>query len=526
MWKHKLSVSTEIAPKLKVSGSSSSSTSKAWDPACDKTTVNTHGTSQDSEESTSEVEYVTTSNEISYQTSWSKGQKSPRDYRFNDCHHIKRQLGSFMSSGIKLEGEVSNISEKPYEEGRCGVNDWVRLYSHTALSMEIRANAYLLTSGLLSAAPDLERDPYLGYMHGETYTEKMYVLDCIALSKMIPKLDTGFSMPRFLFELIELKFLWKDILKIRAFLNGTLADEIRHLPSDYADRVAEAVRRPLKEISDDFLSVMFGWLPMLRDVQTIFEKLMNARDDVSNFLDNAGKRMTLHTQKALHPETFQEPGWFEEENFLSLSSEGGFSNPWAFARDFFTEITFSTVTTRKLEGLTHHATMEFEYRIDSEVGPFLQRLFAELDYWGINLSVSDVWAVIPFSFIIDWVLNVSQMLQRFDKTNLPVDVVIYDYCRSLKYKLDEQVRIKDLVSVDSISPYYNPSFSTLTPGNEGAVQLTTHSYHRVSGIPQMPKYLMPEYKTPKGLHWVLATALGISRIKPRKRKPRRRRPRR
>lgn len=170
--------------------------------------------------------------------------------------------------------------------------------------------------------------------------------------------------------------------------------------------------------------------------------------------------------------------------------------------------------------------MEFEYRIDSEVGPFLQRLFAELDYWGINLSVSDVWAVIPFSFVIDWVLNVSQMLQRFDKTNLPVDVVIYDYCRSLKYKLDEQVRIKDLVSVDSISPYYNPSFSTLTPGNEGAVQLTTHSYHRVSGIPQMPKYLMPEYKTPKGLHWVLATALGISRIKPRKRKPRRRRPRR
>jgi hypothetical protein len=401
----------------------------------------------------------------------------------NPCHHLKSSCDFFTGSYVILDAR--RYFEQWEDEYECDY-PWVTI-NETLRTLRIGGitNLYASTLGFGSV---MKIDPYLTE---ETLKAKLQVLDRIALDTMIPELDDGWSAPRALFELIELKQLWTHA---------------KGLLLQCRDLVQQLFKKPLKEISNQFLAGIFGWLPFVDDIKTFVTKYQNVADDVFEFLENANKRQTLHFQKALSPLTFQDESWFDDRTG-SVSINTG-DDDWEFASDILNEVVFGTRYSREVKQLTYHATLEFSYSVPGVPGG-IQQFLAELDYWGINLSISDVWEVIPFSFVVDWFWNVGSWLEKFDFENLPVEVHIHDFCRSIKGQLLEEIEITDLQSVSLNIPGWNiyvPSEWTLTPALGKATRVT-HLYHRWPGLPVPSAEQLPNWRTPGGLAWVIGAAL-------------------
>lgn len=57
---------------------------------------------------------------------------------------------------------------------------------------------------------------------------------------------------------------------------------------------------------------------------------------------------------------------------------------------------------------------------------------AYADFFGVNVNPAILWDVIPFSFVLDWFLDVGGWLDSFKTKNLAASVCIEDFCYSVK----------------------------------------------------------------------------------------------
>lgn len=483
---------------------------KEWDESCDKPPQVLQGSNTVGATDESHVDSLVkvNSERISYTNS------KPR-FSFNRCHHLKEVIGLGGLSKLTLRKEWYYDDTQEYEGG-CGTNDWTHRVTSGAYELELHLSNTLLGEGADPVA--ISSDPYLP-IGTDYFTDKVKDLDRIALRNFVTSLDTGFSMPLFLAEIFETKALWGNI---QAFWQYIVSDVFLLSRRGNARKdMKRLLNKPLNSLGDSWLSLHFGWLPFVRDVQTIFSKLFSARNLISEFLDNAGKRRTLHYRKPLSHLTFHDAGWFEATNSGSFELEtANIHDDWHWAEDVFSHLQFSISKRREVKELFYHATIDYSYNVP-DYGAFLTRFLAELDHWGINLSVSDVWNAIPFSFVVDWVFDVGARLQFYDRVNLPVQVEIYDFCRSFKYRYSEDVILSDLEQLAlTHGDYQDVNEWTVHPSSGLMSRKDIYSYYRLPGLPQLAADNVTGFRTPKGFYLVTAPALLEQKIK-RRRKPRR-----
>jgi hypothetical protein len=317
---------------------------------------------------------------------------------------------------------------------------------------------------------------------------------------MLPVLDDGFSVPRFIGEL-------RDV--------GSLVSNLKNF-WEYLHDIPRFIRKfkntPLNKLSGSWLSAIFGWLPFVSDIKSLVNRFFSVREDVDEFLEHVDKRLTYHFQKALSPETFKDSEWFEPVLTTAEFEAGPQSSAWHFAEDIFSNVELQYELTREVKNVSFHATLEYRYRIPLMENRGLQRLLAEMDYWGLNISISDVWELIPFSFVVDWVFNIGNLLREVDFVNLPIQVIIYDYCRSIKYDLIETYEAVGVENVQSGYPFGELDETAqwiITPGSHKVVR-TTECYYRWPGIPDPSDVQLPNLTFPSGMKWVIGAALGGS----------------
>jgi hypothetical protein len=54
--------------------------------------------------------------------------------------------------------------------------------------------------------------------------------------------------------------------------------------------------------------------------------------------------------------------------------------------------------------------------------------------FGVNKVASIIWEAIPYSFVVDWFVNVGDMIRRWEGQYVdPLPIVIHDFNHSLKY---------------------------------------------------------------------------------------------
>jgi hypothetical protein len=59
-----------------------------------------------------------------------------------------------------------------------------------------------------------------------------------------------------------------------------------------------------------------------------------------------------------------------------------------------------------------------------------------MDTLGFQLNAGILWEAIPYSFVVDWFVSVSKLLQRFRKKWIPVKLFIKDIGVSVKFEGD------------------------------------------------------------------------------------------
>jgi len=412
---------------------------------------------------------------------------------FNLCHHLK-QTNTISGQGIRLYRDLSGSFQND-----CDADSVANGISTTVDGLE---ECYIRTERLLgdSLIPIIIGwDPYLP-IESPLFAQKTLILDRMALDEMIPKLDDGFSLPVFIAELKDLRGMIREMWEVFA-----------HFP----DKLKRLFNRPLREMSQSWLSAVLGWLPFVSDIQTLVSKLWNMDQIIFDYMSKANQRMTLHYQKGLSPYTFQDPSWFESDGGIVIDAA---EDPtYYFAYPAFSRVGVSSKTRRTVSDLKFHATLDFTYYV-----PIIETLDAQSAALramcmslGIKPSLRDIWEEVPFSFVVDWFLGIGSWLKQFDVDLLPASVVVHDYCRSYRYRLVQETTCTEVgLFVPPNSSQAQPGWLASPSSDVASTEVT--SFYRLPGVPVPSSSQLPNWRTPKGLQWVTGAALAYTRRRKRR----------
>jgi hypothetical protein len=88
----------------------------------------------------------------------------------------------------------------------------------------------------------------------------------------------------------------------------------------------------------------------------------------------------------------------------------------------------------------YHATMRYTYTLPM-LAKAEEQVKVRLDNLGVRLDPSIIWNAIPFSFLIDWVIDVSAFLRSFARDNWPISTVVQEFCHSMTYSSNHVVQL-------------------------------------------------------------------------------------
>lgn len=419
-----------------------------------------------------------------YHWAWSR----PTDWHYNSCLHIKKSLGKLQCVALDLaHGVDTGFLYTPGAPGQPQNHHYM-----------VSGSRFRFTDlGSFGVSPVTKDDESCFMSKDEFLPEMLLSLRREAMRVMVPNLENGFSLPVFIGELGD----------VRRMLGGILKG-IQNLFSLLGDLISS----PVRTISQHHLSTTFGWQPLERDVKAIITRILNLRKDVENFLKHAGIRNTFHYGRPLRA-TYYKPDLFvESDRVVNLPLGPG--QDYAAMANWFDQLTFNVHKSVTVEDFSYHATLEFVYWIP-DVGA-LEGALASLDRFGLNLSVSDIWELIPFSFVVDWFVNVQSILARFDRSacgqNLPVQVVISDFCDSIKFKYTEKADVSNVAVIgdfgltsDGVSHVCAAGW-TASP-LLASLQYEEDAFYRWRTTPALYTEDFPGLTTPHGMQIVNGLAL-------------------
>ena len=148
----------------------------------------------------------------------------------------------------------------------------------------------------------------------------------------------------------------------------------------------EAFSKWVDYCNDLHLNYSFGWKPYVRDLKNSFNAVYNFEKRWSKFLANS--------EKMLHRNVLDTPQRVDAE----VISDWGYTPTWRSRERYAFEI-------------SRASTFDYAYRLSERRSGLRWR--AWLDSLGINPTVANVWEIIPFSFVIDWFVDVGGFLEQY-----------------------------------------------------------------------------------------------------------------
>jgi len=251
-----------------------------------------------------------------------------------------------------------------------------------------------------------------------------------AWQSFVPRMVSGFSLPRFIGELKDCRGMLRNIgdwlPRLRNRGAGRLPRGLRNL-----------LRRPGAEVANAHLSACFGWAPFLRDVHTIVDLYLSLDKKIDDYIRGLNKKKTLHYRHGINPSLFNGALDSDIGGSITLTSDS-FLEPLWFCRDGVKSVLLYYIDRDELSDCRYHATMDFTARLP--LAWTMRSLLRDMT-WGFQrgtiISLRDAWNLVPFSFILDWIYPIDRFLGSLQYLEeLPVTVDIYNYCESFKYHLE------------------------------------------------------------------------------------------
>lgn len=233
-----------------------------------------------------------------------------------------------------------------------------------------------------------------------------------AISKMLPSFHSDNSLINFVLE-------FKDFKNVMEYLRNKLYQQFSALEAFLG---VSRRNKPLKNISNAYLSYSFGWAPLYKDLVSFVKTALAFQSRYDELM-----------QRAYVPQQSYYGTWVSgtaaSESIITLSSGAGATGGGLGAGSFRTRARARLGDT---QGVRYHATIRYRYAPPVELRSLVGKLKAYLDMLGVSLNPSTLWNAIPFSFIVDWIANVSGFLNTIRVDNIDFKTEILDFCHSGK----------------------------------------------------------------------------------------------
>jgi len=148
----------------------------------------------------------------------------------------------------------------------------------------------------------------------------------------------------------------------------------------------------LKSAANSYLTLEFGWLPLISDIQAMMHVLERVQARIAWLKSTAGH----HTQLGKTATNFVTPPWNNGSSVLTVMHTSGLRYRYVLS-DY--QITF------RAKGRLFHNMKDLD-----EASSLVAGL---LGAFGFTNPTLIVWEAIPYSFVVDWLFNIQELIQRY-----------------------------------------------------------------------------------------------------------------
>lgn len=240
-------------------------------------------------------------------------------------------------------------------------------------------------------------------------------LSSTALQTMLPSFHSKNSLVNFLLEL-------KDFKSVVKYMSNKVEGKVSLLLR--ASRIAASKQqKPFAVLSRLYLSYSFGWKPLFNDVVSFIEEISGFKAKYDELMKRAGSPQQSYWGTTVSGTAFSENTYYT--NGVGDGPEGGWTGP-------FHGKCRVRVVQEASPGIRYSATVRYRYAMPSELQSVMGKIKSFLDLLGVARNPAILWNAIPFSFIIDWIVNVNQYLERLRVDNVDFKTEILDFCHSAR----------------------------------------------------------------------------------------------
>jgi len=213
--------------------------------------------------------------------------------------------------------------------------------------------------------------------------------------------------------------------------------------------------------SEAYLTDQFALRPLSSDIMAIVHAMPQYKKQLERLLRDEGKIRKAHWVKPIASETGLEPD--EETQWTQLS------DTWYLGNKHRRVITYPEIPTFRAQLVYRYNLLDF--------AKTMAKIFGPMDALGINLNPAHIWNAIPFSFMVDWVVNIGDFL---DRRQMRLIEPITDIIRfSWSYNVKRQTDFFTEVSVGG----------PVGSGELHVGRTTEAFYYRKPGIPAYDRFL-------------------------------------
>jgi hypothetical protein len=316
----------------------------------------------------------------------------------------------------------------------------------------------------------------------------------LSLKTMLPHVKKDLSIINSIIELKDFGSVKHTMGRLKSLFKSTLRDS-----------KTASLRQLLQASADAYLQAKFNFVPLWSDIRGIHSALSKSMRRLGVHINSKGRPVVAHFQRPLQEYTQPELETYQADYVDQfLLNKSNFNDYFLCTAQFFRSVVYEPTIFR--------AHMQYNVNYSAFQLAHAQGLTL-LDRLGVNADPSIVWNAIPWSFVVDWLFNVSEYLSRFTRANMEPQINVMQYCWSVK----RERAIRCTATAESSSTY------PLYPNSGSAVHtypvVTETAYHRSVGLPSASSFLT------SGLNlneFSLAAAIAIARRrkpKPKKVKP-------
>lgn len=237
-----------------------------------------------------------------------------------------------------------------------------------------------------------------------------------SLNEMLPRIRAELSLFNSVFELKDFASLPKTIkllANLPSFLTGVTQRAALALRS-----FKGTLRQWFHAGADSYLQANFNILPLLSDIAAIHKALSRIERRINDFITRAGRTQHRHVTYTL----LERPSnYYDSSSYHPGYTADGYEMGGLHVMERFTS----------LAPTVFHAEIEYNYNYTRYQAEHA-RLFALYDAMGVNLNPATIWNAIPWSFVVDWVIGVSQWLSTQRIAYMDPQINIHRYLWSVK----------------------------------------------------------------------------------------------